>query len=379
MAKKRSQAAMEFLLTYGWAIIVVLVVIGALGYFGVLDPTMLLPEKCTIEMGPLTCNDVVVYNVKETRKGYIFVDLKNILDQGYTIKHINITGKDFRCFTDMFYSRDIKPGKEQCIGFSCTTPGSRRGKKAFDMQITYSQKDGLNKTLFGQFYSAIQQVDKFDDVYICNFGDGNADGVIDENDLTLIRELIIGMHGYDPILVAAYDMDGDGYIGPGDLMVMQTAIFSCTCCTEEEKFLALQKMREAGSWNIQSVCYSTCGIAYDNCNLPVYTDLTDGMISLQSVEGYKAGDKDLVFASLYNKEDKPIAIKSVYIGENNNYCYQTYSKAPIIPGKSSACVIVTCPAALQEGTKIYRSAITHTVPDRVSSGYAAGNISMYVT
>ncbi|MFO8015818.1 MAG: hypothetical protein R6U32_01805 [Candidatus Woesearchaeota archaeon] len=44
--RKKSQAAMEFLLTYGWAILVVLVVIGALAYFGVLDPSKLFPDKC---------------------------------------------------------------------------------------------------------------------------------------------------------------------------------------------------------------------------------------------------------------------------------------------------------------------------------------------
>ncbi|MBI3036442.1 hypothetical protein HYY73_01620 [Candidatus Woesearchaeota archaeon] len=42
----KGQAAMEFLMTYGWAILVVLVVIGALSYFGVLSPSTLLPEKC---------------------------------------------------------------------------------------------------------------------------------------------------------------------------------------------------------------------------------------------------------------------------------------------------------------------------------------------
>ena len=44
--KKKAQAAMEFLMTYGWAILVVLVVIGALAYFGVLSPKKLLPDKC---------------------------------------------------------------------------------------------------------------------------------------------------------------------------------------------------------------------------------------------------------------------------------------------------------------------------------------------
>lgn len=48
---KRGQAAMEFLMTYGWAILVVLAAIGALAYFGVLSPDRFLPEKCTLPSG----------------------------------------------------------------------------------------------------------------------------------------------------------------------------------------------------------------------------------------------------------------------------------------------------------------------------------------
>ncbi len=43
---KRSQAALEFLTTYGWAILVVLVMIGALAYFGVLNPSKFAQERC---------------------------------------------------------------------------------------------------------------------------------------------------------------------------------------------------------------------------------------------------------------------------------------------------------------------------------------------
>ena len=38
---------MEFIMTYGWAILVVLVVIGALVYFGVLSPSTILGGRCT--------------------------------------------------------------------------------------------------------------------------------------------------------------------------------------------------------------------------------------------------------------------------------------------------------------------------------------------
>ncbi|MAE13374.1 hypothetical protein CMO92_02305, partial [Candidatus Woesearchaeota archaeon] len=44
---RKGQAAMEFLMTYGWAILVVLAAIGALAYFGVLSPDNILPERCT--------------------------------------------------------------------------------------------------------------------------------------------------------------------------------------------------------------------------------------------------------------------------------------------------------------------------------------------
>jgi uncharacterized protein (UPF0333 family) len=43
---KKGQAAMEFLMTYGWAILVVLAAIAALAYFGVLSPAKMLPERC---------------------------------------------------------------------------------------------------------------------------------------------------------------------------------------------------------------------------------------------------------------------------------------------------------------------------------------------
>src|SRR3990170_3053196 len=59
MVLKRAQAAMEFLMTYGWAILVVLIVIGALAYFGVLDPSKLLPEKGGFPTG-LHCDDYFV-------------------------------------------------------------------------------------------------------------------------------------------------------------------------------------------------------------------------------------------------------------------------------------------------------------------------------
>ena len=87
MAKKRGQAALEFLMTYGWAILVVLVVIGALAYFGVLNPSTILPEKCTLQMG-LYCQDHQIDSVNNQ----IHLKLQNGMGKGIIISNINITG-----------------------------------------------------------------------------------------------------------------------------------------------------------------------------------------------------------------------------------------------------------------------------------------------
>ncbi len=53
---KKGQAAMEFLMSYGWAILVVIAAIAALAYFGVLSPDRFLPEKCDLPPG-VACLD----------------------------------------------------------------------------------------------------------------------------------------------------------------------------------------------------------------------------------------------------------------------------------------------------------------------------------
>ncbi len=68
MPNRKSQAAMEFLMTYGWAILVVLVAIGALAYFGVLDSKVawkFLPQKCDLPPG-IYCHDFEVYYDEST-------------------------------------------------------------------------------------------------------------------------------------------------------------------------------------------------------------------------------------------------------------------------------------------------------------------------
>ncbi len=52
---------MEFLMTYGWAILVVLVAIAALAYFGVFSPDRWLPTSCTMSPG-FSCTEFKLVN-----------------------------------------------------------------------------------------------------------------------------------------------------------------------------------------------------------------------------------------------------------------------------------------------------------------------------
>jgi len=54
MFGRRAQSAMEYLMTYGWAILVIIIVIAVLFYIGILNPTNVAPDSCTMPPG-LAC------------------------------------------------------------------------------------------------------------------------------------------------------------------------------------------------------------------------------------------------------------------------------------------------------------------------------------
>jgi hypothetical protein len=141
---KKGQAAMEFLMTYGWAILVVLAAIGALAYFGVLNPGQLLPDKCTFPAS-FDCVDKPVVNFAT---GAVQLAIRN--DVGYPIDTIGstLTG-DGDCTTitltsvvdavngslDYTGATDMQPGGKAVVSFTCGT--SISGDFEADVQISY--------------------------------------------------------------------------------------------------------------------------------------------------------------------------------------------------------------------------------------------------
>jgi uncharacterized protein (UPF0333 family) len=85
---KKAQGALEFLMTYGWAFLVILIMIGALAYFGVLSPTKFLPERCTFG-SQFVCKDYLITTDGSTAD--VTVKLQNNLGQAIYVLASNAT------------------------------------------------------------------------------------------------------------------------------------------------------------------------------------------------------------------------------------------------------------------------------------------------
>jgi hypothetical protein len=80
----RGQAALEFLTTYGWAFLIILVMIGAISYFGILNPSKFLPQRCTAS-AEFSCVDYQLLSAS----GGVSLQLKQGI--GKTIYFENVT------------------------------------------------------------------------------------------------------------------------------------------------------------------------------------------------------------------------------------------------------------------------------------------------
>lgn len=79
----KAQIALEFLTTYGWAFLVILIMISTLAYFGILKPSRLLPDRCNF--GPeLECQD---FQISKTTNS-IKVRLKNNVGEAIALSSI---------------------------------------------------------------------------------------------------------------------------------------------------------------------------------------------------------------------------------------------------------------------------------------------------
>ena len=128
---KRAQAAMEFLMTYGWAILVVLAAIAALAYFGVLSPDRFLPNKCTLPSG-LACLDFTVDSGTST----VQVAIQNSL--GFEMRNTQATLVTSNCTSQAV---NLTNGEKVTLVFNSCTLGQTGSKLNDDLNVAYTNAD----------------------------------------------------------------------------------------------------------------------------------------------------------------------------------------------------------------------------------------------
>lgn len=94
--KKRAQAAVELLTTYGWAIMGVVVVIGALSYFDVFDAKRFISERCD------TGSQIQCLESYARSDGEFRLALRNNYLVGVVIEEIYVDGQPMSYFDDYY-------------------------------------------------------------------------------------------------------------------------------------------------------------------------------------------------------------------------------------------------------------------------------------
>ena len=142
---RKSQAAMEFLMTYGWAILVVLAAIAALAYFGVLSPEKFLPEKCILQPG-IAC---ISHKVEPTK---VTLVISNGMGRTLIVNSITVGGCTGAFDETMLSGTD----HTFVIGGACSN-GAQKEKFKADITMGYTEKDtNLTKTVFGNLNTKVE-------------------------------------------------------------------------------------------------------------------------------------------------------------------------------------------------------------------------------
>ncbi len=86
--QRKGQAAMEFLMTYGWAILAAIIAIGVLAYFGVFSPGKFITGAAVVNP-PFYAN---AWNIQES--GGINLELKNNGGEEFTVTNVIVESQE---------------------------------------------------------------------------------------------------------------------------------------------------------------------------------------------------------------------------------------------------------------------------------------------
>lgn len=129
---RKAQSAMEFLMTYGWAILIMLVVVGVLFMLGVFNPQTASPNSCILPAG-FSCYG---YAIRDA--GVLVIDIGQATGSDVQITNMACTAQDNPTVPALSAPIVIQSGKHVQV------PGTEA--------LTCYNEDGATTPSEGDFY-----------------------------------------------------------------------------------------------------------------------------------------------------------------------------------------------------------------------------------
>lgn len=141
----KAQAAMEFLMTYGWAILVVLLAVGALAYFGAFNLDSFLPDRTTFTAPLPNVDNAVLRN----NTGLIEIAFKNSKGVGIMFSgNGSLTSDDCNNTPPSSVpSGTVENGETFLVGWTCDTPGKIGTQFKGQMSFEYINSETNQKII----------------------------------------------------------------------------------------------------------------------------------------------------------------------------------------------------------------------------------------
>jgi len=130
----KAQATVEFLMTYGWAILALIIALGALAASGILSPSYLVSEECTFGSN-IHCASAL-YNEGSSTK--LLLNITNGFPYEIKISTLSlITTDGAQTFSGFAADKQIKSGDSFLYTGTLTSQLPKSSVKKFVGNITY--------------------------------------------------------------------------------------------------------------------------------------------------------------------------------------------------------------------------------------------------
>ncbi|MDO8555867.1 MAG: hypothetical protein Q7R96_01690 [Nanoarchaeota archaeon] len=148
----KGQSAMEFLATYGWMILAMLIAVGALAYYNVFSPSKFFPDECEL-FDRVTCTAAKVTNNPTPQ---LQIVARN--EFGQLLNPFNITVVSTEGCNGGYGAATggLTDGEEEKITVICTNTLPTEGNYRATLNISYTATSGIAHNAYGKIIAHIE-------------------------------------------------------------------------------------------------------------------------------------------------------------------------------------------------------------------------------